>query len=167
MITLSMRDAADASRLSMIYSLLAAGAAARRAPSSDPVALRTVEKVGLPRVVALDDIVRGWRFSQFSEHAVRIRRRLWDSLQHVPVFDDLALVIEFENIDASPITVSGPVLEAVQDDVMIVRQHSPELNAFPRVGGEGAIRDRSTSGTRVAALPEIPREPTRPSVAKE
>jgi hypothetical protein len=44
-------------------------------------------------------------------------------LEHVPVLDELSLVIEPKNIDAGPIAISGPVLKTMQDNVVI---RSPE-----------------------------------------
>ena len=49
------------------------------------------------------------------------------------MLDNLSLVIEPNNIDTGPIAISGPVLKAMQDDVVIFGQHSPELNALARV----------------------------------
>jgi hypothetical protein len=49
------------------------------------------------------------------------------------VFDDLALVIEPEDVDAGPVAVAGPLLIAVKHDEVIVGQHSAEFNAFAGV----------------------------------
>jgi hypothetical protein len=40
--------------------------------------------------------------------------------RHVPVFDDLSLVIDPKDVDAGPIALSWLVLKAVQDDVVIL-----------------------------------------------
>ena len=71
--------------------------------------------------------------SGVSEHRVRVGGGLGNPLEHVPVLNNLSLVIEPKNIDTGPIAFSGPVLKAMQDDVVIFGQHSPELNALARV----------------------------------
>ncbi len=50
------------------------------------------------------------------EHAVGVCRRRRDSLEDIPVLDDLAVVVEPEDIDPGPVAITWPVLIAVQDD---------------------------------------------------
>ena len=66
------------------------------------------------------------------EHGVRVGGGLGNPLEHVPVLNNLSLVIEPKKIETGPIAISGPVLKAMQDDVVIFGQHSPELNALAR-----------------------------------
>src|SRR5207253_4585204 len=63
-----------------------------------------------------------------SEHRVAVGRFSGDRLQHVPVLDDLPVVIEAEDVDARPIAISRPLLVAVQDDVVALGDHSLELH---------------------------------------
>ena len=49
------------------------------------------------------------------------------------MLDNLARVIESKDVNASPIGVPRPSLVAMQHDEVIVREHSPELNAFARI----------------------------------
>src|SRR5262245_15552155 len=78
-----------------------------------------------------------------SEHRVRVSRRFGDALKHVPVFDDLAVVIKTENIDAGPITVSWPLLIAVQDNELTIGQHPAKLDGLPRVLARHAFEVRN------------------------
>ena len=57
-------------------------------------------------------------------------------LQNVPVFDDLAVIIETEDIDAGPVAVSWPLLIAVQDDELTIGQHPPKTRRASPVLGE-------------------------------
>jgi hypothetical protein len=41
-----------------------------------------------------------------------------ESVAVIPVFNDFALFIQAEHVDACPITVSRPLLKAVQNDVI-------------------------------------------------
>jgi hypothetical protein len=50
------------------------------------------------------------------EHPVGVRRLDWDDLEYVPVLDDLAVVVEAEDVHSGVVVVAGPVLQAVQDD---------------------------------------------------
>ena len=70
-----------------------------------------------------------------SEHRVRIGRRFGDALQNVPVFDDLAVIIETEDIDAGPVAVSWPLLIAVEDDELTIGQHV-RFSAKPALADE-------------------------------
>ena len=71
-----------------------------------------------------------------SEHRVRIGRRFGNALQNVPGFDDLAVIIETEDIDAGPVAVSWPLLIAVQDDELTIGQHPPKTRRASPVLGE-------------------------------
>ena len=68
--------------------------------------------------------------SQSSEHRVLICRDGRHLLQNVPVLDDPAIVIEPEDIDASPLAVAWPVLIAVQHNECAVREHPSKLDAL-------------------------------------
>src|SRR5262245_16790050 len=50
------------------------------------------------------------------KHAVRICGLVGHDLQHVPVFDDLSVRIEAEDVDSRPDMIARPVLAAMQDD---------------------------------------------------
>lgn len=60
----------------------------------------------------------------------------WHALQHVPVFDNLAVVIQPEDVNPGPIAVAGPFLMTVQNDVIPLGDDAPEVGAlagiFPR-----------------------------------
>jgi len=45
------------------------------------------------------------------EHRVRVGVFRRKTLEHVPVLDDLAVLVEAEDVDARPRAVLGPVLE--------------------------------------------------------
>ena len=49
------------------------------------------------------------------------------------MFDDLAVVIQSENVDAGPITVARPLLVAVEDNVVALGDHAFEVYALARV----------------------------------
>ena len=65
-----------------------------------------------------------------SEHAVRIRRAFRRDLQHVPVLYNLSRVIQPENVDANPITIAGPFLQAMQRHVIALGDDAFEMNAL-------------------------------------
>src|SRR5688500_19939178 len=46
---------------------------------------------------------------------------------------DLAVVIQAENINARPITVARPLLQAMEDDILALRDHSREVDALARI----------------------------------
>jgi hypothetical protein len=52
------------------------------------------------------------------EHTVRITAPLRHSLHDIPMLDDLAIIIEPENVDGGEILHTGPFLQAVQDYVV-------------------------------------------------
>ena len=57
---------------------------------------------------------------------------LRDDLQNVPVLDDFPVLVEPEDVHARVVVVTGPVLEAVQDDEVALRNGAFELDArFP------------------------------------
>ena len=49
------------------------------------------------------------------------------------MLNDLAILIEAEDIDPGPIVVAGPLLVTVQHNVISLCNDSFELHAFPRV----------------------------------
>ena len=49
------------------------------------------------------------------------------------MFDDLSVVIQSEDVDSCPVAVLWPMLVAVQDDELAVRQHATELDALARI----------------------------------
>jgi hypothetical protein len=81
-----------------------------------------------------------------------VRRGLRDGLQHVPVLDDLARVVEAKDVDACPVAVAGPLLVAMEDDVAPLGDGPLELHLLAgvpaghlaEVGDEGllAVGDR-------------------------
>jgi hypothetical protein len=73
---------------------------------------------------------RAAHYKAASEHCVFIGRRLWHDLEDVPVFDDSAAVVEAEDVDPGPIMIAGPVLQAMQHDVIALGDDSFELNTL-------------------------------------
>ena len=67
------------------------------------------------------------------EHTVRVRALTGNSLQHIPVLDNLAGRVEPEDIDGGPITVVRPSLEAVQDHEVSLCDDSLEFHVLARV----------------------------------
>ena len=113
---------------------------------------RTAYVVSGPTITAIDlssrTIKRTFDLGEFaahdlgtrsSEHRVRIRRVTRNALQHIPVLDDLALVIQPEDIDPGPVAVVRPVLVSVADDQMAVRQDLPELDPLPGIFARHAL----------------------------
>jgi hypothetical protein len=68
-----------------------------------------------------------------SEHGVRVRRRCGDGLQDIPVLHDLSSVIQPKDVDPGPVLIAGPMLKAVQDDVVALGDDATELDAFVRI----------------------------------
>jgi NAD(P)-dependent dehydrogenase (short-subunit alcohol dehydrogenase family) len=70
------------------------------------------------------------------EHGVAVRRALRHRLQHIPVFDDLSMFVQPEDVDARPVGATRPDLVAVQYDVGSLGEdpHEPHMLAgeFPR-----------------------------------
>ena len=60
-------------------------------------------------------------------------RGLRHDLKHVSVLDNLAVLVEAEDVDPSPVVVARPVLEAVQDHVGILGDHAPDLDSLTGV----------------------------------
>src|SRR5438128_11174332 len=88
------------------------------------------------------------------EHAVLVGGRLGDDLQDVPVLDDLAVVVEPEDVDCAVVVIPGPVLEAMKYDDVAFADGSLELNALAGVFGRHAVevvdeRLPSVADTRV------------------
>ncbi|CAM5250732.1 NAD(P)-binding domain-containing protein OS=Streptomyces tendae OX=1932 GN=GUR47_18335 PE=4 SV=1 [Streptomyces tendae] len=61
-----------------------------------------------------------------------------DDLEDVPVFNDLAVGVEAEDVDARVLLV-GPGLVAVQDDVVAVGEGTPVFDALARILGGHAL----------------------------
>src|SRR5438874_5083423 len=68
-----------------------------------------------------------------SEHRVRVRSLFRNPLQHVPVLDDLAGLIESKDVDAGPVPIVGPVLVAGEDHEITVREHASEFDPLTGV----------------------------------
>jgi hypothetical protein len=49
------------------------------------------------------------------------------------MFDNLGIIIKAENINASPIAVTWPLLIAVQDDVITLRDYMFRMDALARI----------------------------------
>lgn len=97
------------------------------------------------------------------EHRIVMSRLIRDWLDDVPVLDYLAVVIESEDIDASPVCVAGPMLIAVQDHMVALGDNPAELDVLPRiltchtlkVGDEGFL---AVSYRRIVLDVDIPNE---------
>jgi hypothetical protein len=63
------------------------------------------------------------------EHPVLVGRGLRDDLQHVPVLDHLAVLVEPEDVDPGALIVTRSDLVAVQHDVGALGQRPVELHA--------------------------------------
>src|SRR5947199_35719 len=74
-------------------------------------------------------------FRSTSEHRVAVRRLGGYDLQHVPMLDDPASVVEAEDVDTGPvrIPVSRPVLMAMQHDQVAFGDDALEVHALARV----------------------------------
>lgn len=57
---------------------------------------------------------------------------LGDDLQHIPMLNDLPLIVEPENIDSRVIVVSGPVLGAMKNDILVLCHDPLYLDSFAR-----------------------------------
>src|SRR4051812_36208026 len=68
-----------------------------------------------------------------SEHRVGVRRFFGDALEHVPVLDDLPVLVEAEDVDPTPVPIARPLLTAMQDDVFALRDGADEVDLLPRV----------------------------------
>jgi hypothetical protein len=53
-------------------------------------------------------------------------------LQDVPVFDDLAVIIEAEDIHSGPHMIAGPILAAMKDHVVALGDHMFEFHTPAR-----------------------------------
>src|SRR5688500_16854765 len=84
------------------------------------------------------------------EHRVLVLRGLWNRLKDVPVLDDLAVLIESENIDPRPVAVAWPVLEAVKDNVVALGNHPAELHPLAGVLSCHALEIRDERGFAVS-----------------
>src|SRR6185503_1652258 len=73
------------------------------------------------------------RRRSFSKHRVLVFRPCWNPLKHVPVLDDLSLLVESEDVDPRPVAIARPVLVAVQHHVVALTDHAFELNPLARV----------------------------------
>ena len=62
-----------------------------------------------------------------------------DDLEHIPVFDDLAVAVEAEDVDARVVVIAGPVLKAVQHDVVAFCDGPLELDPLARILGGHAL----------------------------
>jgi hypothetical protein len=63
-------------------------------------------------------------------HRVAVRGFCRNDLQHVPVLDDLALVVEPEDVYPRPVRLPGPRLEAVEDHVRPLGDRSLHVDAL-------------------------------------
>src|SRR3954452_16220647 len=86
-----------------------------------------------------------------SEHRVRVLRFFRHALEHVPVLDDLSVLIEAEDVHPCPVPISWPLLAAMEDDVFALRDGADEMHFLPRVllrhpgevGDEGILSVRN------------------------
>src|SRR5439155_12677943 len=60
------------------------------------------------------------------EHRVGVRGFIGNWLEHVPVLDDPSIVVEADDVNAGPVPVAGPLLIAVDDDVVAFGDHRLE-----------------------------------------
>ncbi len=67
------------------------------------------------------------------EHRVGICGIWRDSLQNVPVFNDLAAIVQPEDVDSSPVGVTGPLLTTMQNNVTAFCEDSQEVNSLTGV----------------------------------
>src|SRR6267142_3751819 len=69
------------------------------------------------------------------EHCVAVSRGIWHNLQHVPVLDDFAIVIQAKNIHTRPVSVfvGRPLLMAMQNHVVAFGENSFEVHMLARV----------------------------------
>src|SRR4029077_15713220 len=74
-----------------------------------------------------------------SEHSVGICSLIGHDLQHVPVFHDLALIIEPEDVDAGPYVITGPILATMKDHVVALGEHSFEFHTLAGVIASGFL----------------------------
>src|SRR3954466_14185045 len=86
-----------------------------------------------------------------SEHRVGVLRFFRDALEHVPVLDDLSVLVEAEDVDPRPdvrmlrpaasarrrqsplLRISRPLLTAMQDDVLALGDGAEEVDLLPGV----------------------------------
>jgi len=73
------------------------------------------------------------------KHGVLVGRFAWHNLEHIPMFDDFATLIEPEDVDSGIIMVSRPVLEAVQHHEIALRNGALELDAFAGIFARPAL----------------------------
>jgi hypothetical protein len=60
-------------------------------------------------------------------------------LQHIPVLDDLPLIVHSEDIYPRPISVIRPVLIAVEDNEGALREHAAKFDALARILARHAL----------------------------
>src|SRR6185436_13885824 len=72
-----------------------------------------------------------------SKHSVRVCGHIRNDLQHVPMLDDLSVVVQPKNIDARPDVVAWPILPAVQNNVIAFGDHALELDALAGIVARG------------------------------
>src|SRR3954469_24737168 len=86
-----------------------------------------------------------------SEHRVGVLRFFRHALEHVPVLDDFPVLVEAEDIDPGPdvrmlrpaasarrrqrplLPITRPLLAAMQDNVLALRDGADEVDLLPRV----------------------------------
>jgi hypothetical protein len=56
------------------------------------------------------------------------------------MLDDIALIIEAENVDTCPRMVAGPFLPAEQNNVIALCNHALELDVFTGVAAGGSLK---------------------------
>jgi hypothetical protein len=89
-----------------------------------------------------------------TEHSVGICGLIGHNLQHVPVFHDLALIIEPEDVDSGPHMITGPILPTMKDHFVALGDHPFEFHTFAGIIASGflEIRDEpflAISDTRI------------------
>jgi hypothetical protein len=62
-------------------------------------------------------------------------------LQDVPVFDDLAVIIEAEDIHSGPHMIAGPILAAMKDHVVAFGDHAFEFHTLAGIIASGFLEN--------------------------
>ena len=80
-----------------------------------------------------------------SEHPVGICTLIGHNLQHVPVFHDLALIIEPEDVDSGPHMIARPVLATMKNHIVALGDHPFEFHTLTGVIASGFLEIRDES----------------------
>jgi hypothetical protein len=80
----------------------------------------------------------GW-LTEDSEHRVVVLRRLREDLQHIPMLDDLAVLVEPEDINTSVRGVTRPSLMTMEHDEVILCNRPLKLGPLAGIFSSHAI----------------------------